>query len=856
MANGEVYIGFASHGDQNPWHGWVLAYNAGTLHQDYYYCNTPNGDAGGIWMSGGGFAVDSSGNLYFTTGNGTFDVNTGGSDYGMTIQKLSPNLTPLDYFAPYNESSLSNSDLDYGCSNVILLTNQSGVAPNEILSEGKWGQIYLNNAATGQMGEFTSTAPNHDLGEAAITTNLTTSNVHNTDAYWNGWVYSGGDALPIKAFAVGNSTLGTTPTSQSSHVFGSASVEDGQGAGVSVSSNGNASGILWALDNSGFNSNPAVLYAYDATNLNNLLWTSSQAAGGRDTAANAVKFQTPVVANGYVYVAGAGSVTIYSLYSLLPTVTTAASANPSPVTGTTTNLSVSATDAGGDPPPTYTWSASSVPSGATLPTFSVNGTTAANNTIATFYAAGNYTFTCTIRDSASGAWTTSSVVVTVNPTLTSNLSGVSPSAVTVVNGGSLQFIGGGSDQFGNPMTAPANWSVNAGGVGGTVDSNGFYTAPVSGTGTDTVTVSNGTQQASATVAVAAPTAPVTQVGLSSSFNRVGIVPDGASFSGGGLDGGGFALSGNLLGTNVVFNGNSFTIAAASTTANNVVYGAGQTITLPQGQYAELEILADHTNGSFSETLVVTYTDNSTQMFTQTYGDWVQGSSGISGQSIAATMSYRDVSDGTENVKPIYVYAYEFALSAGKTIQSLTLPSDSNANKWDLLAIDLAPVVPAPGVAITTPAAANPSAAGTSTVLSVAAVDTAGDAAPTYSWATTLMPAGATAPTFSVNNSASANVTTCHDHSGRNLWVHRDRHRSHHPGDRAIQCQGRRKLRPVLQQHRHRRPLASRLVELQLGQRAPTRQRPAAPTSEAPPTSSATLTKTSPATARSPPVSRR
>jgi autotransporter-associated beta strand protein len=753
LANGEVYIGFASHGDQSPWHGWVLAYNAATLHQDYVYCNTPNGSSGGIWMSGGGLAVDPSGNLYFTTGNGTFDVNTGGSDYGMTVEKLSPNLTPQDYFAPYNESSLSGADLDYGCSNVILLYNQSGSAPNEILSEGKWGQIYLNNANTGHMGEFTSGGPNHDLGEAAITTNISTSNVHNTDAYWNGSVYSGGDALPIEAFAVGNSTLGTTPTSESSHIFGSPSIEDGQGSGVSISSNSSSNGILWALDNSGFNSNPAVLYAYDATNLNNVLWTSAMAGGGRDTAANAVKFQTPVVANGYVYVAGAGSVTIYGL---LPTIVTAAAASPSLVTATTTNLSVSGTDPGSDPPPTYTWAATSAPSGATLPAFSVNGTTAANNTTATFYAAGNYTFTCTITDPATGAIATSSVNVTVNATLVSGLNSISPPSVTVVNGGSLQFIGGGTDQFGNAMTAPATWVVNSGGAGGTVDSNGFYTAPSSGTGTDTVTVTSGTHQASATVAVVAPAAPVVQLSLSGSFNKDGIVPDGASFSGGGLDGGGNALSGNLLGTSAAFNGSSFNIAAASTTANNVVSGAGQTITLPQGQYAQLEILADHTNGNASDSVTVTYTDSSTQMFTQTYGDWVTGSGGISGQSIAVTMGYRDVSNGTENGQTTYVFGYNFALNTGKTIQSLTLPSD---NKWDLLAIDLAPAVPAPGVAITTPAAANPSAAGTSTTLSVGAVDTAGDAAPTYSWAATLSPAGAVAPTFSLNNSASANATT-------------------------------------------------------------------------------------------------
>jgi autotransporter-associated beta strand protein len=751
LANGEVYIAWSSHGDQNPWHGWVMAYNAATLHQDYVLCLTPNGDAGGIWMSGGGIAVDSSGNLYLTTGNGTFDANSTTSpndDYGMTLLKLSPSLVPEDYFAPYNQASLSNADLDYGCSNVILLSNQSSGPANEVLSEGKWGTIFLNNAATGQLGEYNAngTGPNDDLGQANISTSTTSAIVHNTIAYWDGSVYSGGDALPIKAFAAGNGTLGTTPTSESSHVFGTAGVDDGQGAGLSVSSNGNSNGILWALDNSGFNSNPAVLYAYSATNLNTVLWTSSEAAGGRDTGPDAVKFQTPVVANGYVYVAGTDSVTIYGL---LPV----ASASPSPVIGKTTNLSVPAAVASS----TYTWATSSAPSGATLPTFSANGTAAANNSTATFYMAGNYTFTCTITNSTTGGTTSTSVNVTVIATLTSGLSSIFPSTATVVNGGSLQFVGGGTDQFGNPMTAPANWVVNSGGAGGSVDSNGFYTAPSSGTGTDTVTATSGTSSASATVTVVVPAAPVAQVSLSGYFNRDGIVPDGASFSGGGLDGGGNALSGNLLGTNVVFSGNTFTIAPASTTVNNVVYATGQTITLPQGTYAYLEILADGTDGNqTSQTLTVTYTDSTTSPFTQTFGDWVKGSSGISGQSVAVTMGYRDTSNGGTDAQTTYVYGYKFALTAGKTIKSLTLPSDTNL---EVLAIDLVPTGPATGVAITAPAAANPSAAGTSTVLSVGAVDASGDAAPAFSWATTLMPAGATAPTFSVNNSASANATT-------------------------------------------------------------------------------------------------
>ena len=106
----------------------------------------------------------------------------------------------------------------------------------------------------------------------------------------------------------------------------------------------------------------------------------------------------------------------------------------------------------------------SVPPGATLPIFSVNGTTSSNNTMATFYQAGTYTFTCTIADPTDNGSITSSVNVTVNQTLTSGLATLSPSTVTVVNGGSFQFVGGGTDQFGNSMPGPATWSVLAGGA--------------------------------------------------------------------------------------------------------------------------------------------------------------------------------------------------------------------------------------------------------------------------------------------------------------------------------------------------------------------------------------------------------
>jgi hypothetical protein len=185
------------------------------------------------------------------------------------------------------------------------------------------------------------------------------------------------------------------------------------------------------------------------------------------------------------------------------------------------------------------------------------------------------------------------------------------------------------------------------------------------------------------VRVAAPGSPLD---LSGSFNRTGIVDDGSTFSNmGGIDGVGFALSEALVGTGLTWNGMVFNLGAVG--SNNVVSAAGQTIPVPQGSYTTFQMLALAVNGDqLNQTFLVTYTDGTTQTFTQSISDWATPQ-GFLGESQVLTMPYRDKFDGTmDSGRNHFIYGYRFALFTTKTVQSITLPSDGNV---EVLAIDVA-----------------------------------------------------------------------------------------------------------------------------------------------------------------------
>jgi hypothetical protein len=305
LSNGVVYIASGSYADIYPYNGWLLGYSAQTLAQVMTFCTTPDQPkGGGIWQSGGGPAADSDGNIYFITGNGVFDGNTGGRDFGDSFIKLSPSGTVLDYFAPYNQSDMDVNDLDLGSGGVLLLPDQVAPVPSLVAGAGKSQTIYVVNRDN--MGKYN---PNNDDQIVQELVNIFPYGVPETGnfippVYFSGNVYFSPINDTVQAFSITNGLLSTSPTSRSSEVYAF------PGGGMTISANKSSNGILWTVQRIG--SAPGVLHAYDATNLANELYNSNQ-AGTRDTMDTAIKFTTPTVANGKVFVGAYSNLVVYGL---------------------------------------------------------------------------------------------------------------------------------------------------------------------------------------------------------------------------------------------------------------------------------------------------------------------------------------------------------------------------------------------------------------------------------------------------------------------------------------------------------------------------------------------------------------
>ena len=311
LDNGILYIAFGSHGGQGDYRGWLAAYNAATLEQTGAFNVTLGGVQGGIWQSGGGPSADSSHNVYVLTGDGSFDANRGGTNYGNSALRLvtSGAFFVADYFSPCNNATLGS--LDFGASAPLLL-DPSGPAsqPHLVVGASKNGSLYIMNREN--LGQFSTTCP--DSPPRVQTVPVGDGPILSTPLFWNNAVYVAAGNGKLKSFSMQGGVLASSPSSsQSPEAFGA------QGATPVLSSNGANSGttgaIIWLIDSSGALATPntrAVLRAFDANNLSNEIYNSTMVAP-RDTAGLAVKFTVPTVANGKVYVGTQSELDVYGL---------------------------------------------------------------------------------------------------------------------------------------------------------------------------------------------------------------------------------------------------------------------------------------------------------------------------------------------------------------------------------------------------------------------------------------------------------------------------------------------------------------------------------------------------------------
>jgi len=300
LVNGILYIAWTSHCDNSPYHGWLMAYDPGTLQQLAVYNDTPNGDQAGIWMSNQGPAADTNGNIYISTANGDFD---GASNFGESFLKLTrsgTNISVTSWFTPYNWSSLNGGDLDLGSGGVLLIPGTT-----LLLSGGKGGVAYLVDRDN--MGGLSSGSADTNIVQSFA---VTTDEVHGGAVWWDGPTASYGYIWPASVhlqqyqFDRGSGLFALPAFAQSP-----TAAPNGQPGGIlALSANGTNSGtaIVWASHQLGGDANqqvlPGILHAYDARDVSNELWNSGDNSA-RDTVGNFAKFVAPTVANGKVYLA-------------------------------------------------------------------------------------------------------------------------------------------------------------------------------------------------------------------------------------------------------------------------------------------------------------------------------------------------------------------------------------------------------------------------------------------------------------------------------------------------------------------------------------------------------------------------
>ena len=307
LSAGNVLVGYASHCDKDPYHGFLMSYDAGSLKQVGVFNTSPGGSEASIWQSGQAPAVDDKGNIYFITGNGSWN---GATQFSESFIKLDPHLHLLDWFTPTNHFQLDKEDNDLNSSGAVLIPGT-----HLVIGGGKEGVLYvIDTAHFGHLGD-----------EHAVQHFPATSSHLHSMVYWasarNGNVlYLWGQRDRVRVYRFNGSKFDQTP-----FMIRPEKNDGHPGAMLSLSADGDKNGILWAAihatGDSWNESRPGVLHAYDADDINHELWNSLQNPA-RDDCGNYSKMSPPTVANGKVYLASFGTANVGTgqlcVYGLLP----------------------------------------------------------------------------------------------------------------------------------------------------------------------------------------------------------------------------------------------------------------------------------------------------------------------------------------------------------------------------------------------------------------------------------------------------------------------------------------------------------------------------------------------------------
>lgn len=303
LLNGILYLGFGSNGCNDGNTGWLLAYGAANLQQVGAFNTSPDHGLTSIWQTGNGISADESGNIFVATAeSANYDIPSGGQSYSNSILKIGPAPwspqnepdQPADYFTPWTVAYLNDHDLDISSVGPVVLPDQPGNYPHELIASGKEAIVYLLDRD--DMGQYVPGGQDRAIQEIQL---IHGGELMDSPVVWNGIVYFSPDGAPVQAFQLSNGLL--TPFAQTAiRLIGSHS--------PSISSNGINDGVLWVLSGN-------QLQAYDAVSLQQL-YTSNQVAT-RDKLPPLAHFATQTVVNGRVYVATQNSLEAYGLFNTL-----------------------------------------------------------------------------------------------------------------------------------------------------------------------------------------------------------------------------------------------------------------------------------------------------------------------------------------------------------------------------------------------------------------------------------------------------------------------------------------------------------------------------------------------------------